>query len=437
MQQHATSRPRSTALWIALLALGLAAPPATRAQDSGGFRCFDGETPGIDCSATGFCGGGLCVDTSPPPACDGCPAIVVGSLTTAPGGDATLTVILRTSGRTVVGVQNDLRFDAHTPIIACQTNPELSNGFSGFHIGQTAMRAVIAGLDDIPIPDGALLYACTVAVSGDATAGTYPLQISNTIGSDPNGNRLDLSGQDGAVVVAPSDGGTPVPTRTPLPTPTPTVAIPPDLAVTLSVSTVSGHPGDDVRFDVSYASTGPGIVSLQNDVVLAASTYIVADAAGRPDCQLNPDLAAREAIFVFPAVSCATEPDCPTVRAQIFKADFDPAGMVLYTCTLHVAAGAVPGRYPLLIQNASTSTPDGLPFPVVPVDGELVVSAADADNTGSVSSQSGGGASLSATSNDGCTLLPGTALRNRRASQIILFGLLGLAVGRHVRRRRR
>lgn len=144
--------------------------------------------------------------------------IRVGSATGASGTQVSVAVTLHTAGFAVAGTQNDIGFDAQTPIAVranghpdCTVNPDIGktgtafafrpNGCTG-GVDCTALRALVLGIDNTePIADGAVLYTCRVAIAAQASAGTYPLLITpfDTLASDPEGNLLPVAGVDGSI----------------------------------------------------------------------------------------------------------------------------------------------------------------------------------------------------------------------------------------------
>ena len=91
----------------------------------------------------------------------------------------------------------------------------------------TGLRTLVLSLSNVnPIPNGARLYTCQIAIAEDAADGTYPLTCSNAGASDPDGGALVTACVDGSVVVGvqPTPTGTPTvtPTVTPSPSPSPT-----------------------------------------------------------------------------------------------------------------------------------------------------------------------------------------------------------------------
>lgn len=86
----------------------------------------------------------------------------------------------------------------------------------------TGARAIVLSTDNTdPIPSGVVMYTCNVVISASAPDGTYPLTISNILGSDPAGMPVTLGGTDGSVAVPIVEPPTPTPTLGPTITPTP------------------------------------------------------------------------------------------------------------------------------------------------------------------------------------------------------------------------
>ncbi|MEO8602132.1 MAG: hypothetical protein ABI629_06115 [bacterium] len=162
------------------------------------------------------------------PRAGGTVTVQVGTANGIPGQSATFDVTLDTGGETVAGIQVDIAFDALARVAptgqgrpTCSVNPAINKtgtayafqppGCSGASC--TAMRALVLSLSNIdPIPDGSVLFTCTVQIDAAATNGVYPLIASNAGSSDPNGNAQSCIGTDGAVVVGPG-GSTPTPTQ--------------------------------------------------------------------------------------------------------------------------------------------------------------------------------------------------------------------------------
>ena len=146
--------------------------------------------------------------------------IVVGETEGAPGDFVSFDVTLDTGGLGVAGTQNDIAFDPSTPIAAagngnpqCRVNPNIDKSATTFRfqppgcedtgIGLcTGIRALVLSLSNVdPIPDGSVMYGCSVAIATDAPAEIFPLVNDNVVSSDPEGIPLPTLGEDGAVTV--------------------------------------------------------------------------------------------------------------------------------------------------------------------------------------------------------------------------------------------
>src|SRR5690606_40662681 len=54
-----------------------------------------------------------------------------------------------------------------------------------------SVRALVLALDNVDaIPNGALLYSCDVRIAAEAQPGRYPVTVTETGASDPNGLAL-------------------------------------------------------------------------------------------------------------------------------------------------------------------------------------------------------------------------------------------------------
>ena len=157
------------------------------------------------------------------------PSVEVGSATGAPGQQVQFSVVLRTAGQSVAGVQDDIAFDSiNTPVAAtgagrpdCTVNPDINKEATGFSFqppgctgtGCTAFRALVLSFSNVdPIADGSVMYTCKVNISPGAAGGTYPLVVSNVGMSTPEGQAIESTGTDGAIIVT---GAMPTPTATP------------------------------------------------------------------------------------------------------------------------------------------------------------------------------------------------------------------------------
>ena len=170
----------------------------------------------------------------------GGPGIILGTATGNPGVQVTFDAILNTAGATVGTAQNDITFDSLNAPIASDLHGE-PDCFVNLALGKppsfsflpnkctgTACNVVRAALLDFslvinPIPDGSILYTCSVNIAAGANPGEYPLTISRVVLSDPNGTPVpNPAGADGKIIVVPPPTPTATPTVTASATPTET-----------------------------------------------------------------------------------------------------------------------------------------------------------------------------------------------------------------------
>jgi len=144
-------------------------------------------------------------------------SISLGAVTGAPGQDVNLVATLRAAGAHVAGTQNDLTFDPVNVSMgasgkpSCRVNSAIGKGASAFSLrpvgcqgnGCTSVRALVFSMDNTdPIPDGAVLYTCTLHISPSAPPGQYQLKASGVTLSTPAGQKLpNASASDGVLTV--------------------------------------------------------------------------------------------------------------------------------------------------------------------------------------------------------------------------------------------
>jgi hypothetical protein len=178
-------------------------------------------------SCPGGCGT-VCVTPIPPPETA---SIALSKISGDPGARVTFAATLQSKGAAVAGAQNDIAFDSvNAPIAAtgdgkpdCTVNPSigkaatvfgfLPNGCSG--AACTGMRAIVLSMSNTdPIPDGSMLYECTVSIAPQAPPGLYPLAIVGVTLSDPLGQQVpNVAGSDGTILVSGEVPRTPTPVR--------------------------------------------------------------------------------------------------------------------------------------------------------------------------------------------------------------------------------
>lgn len=137
--------------------------------------------------------------------------INVGSAAGRPGGAATLDVSLSAMGDDVAGTLNMIELPDGFSFLGCTANPEIEKeqtAFSFQPIGCDgsedcgSVRAVVISFVNLdPIPDGSVLYSCSVQILSGTPSGEFPLSCSDPQASDPVGNELSTTCVTGAIAV--------------------------------------------------------------------------------------------------------------------------------------------------------------------------------------------------------------------------------------------
>jgi len=136
--------------------------------------------------------------------------IDVGAARGLPGGSASITVSLITSGLSVAGTGNEVTFDPTLFDINpsdCRVNPATVKSLlviivNSSEFTKTVRILVQSSQNANPIPDGQL-YACTTHISQLALPGTFALLNGGTIAFSPAGQQLPhVVGGDGSLTVS-------------------------------------------------------------------------------------------------------------------------------------------------------------------------------------------------------------------------------------------
>jgi hypothetical protein len=157
------------------------------------------------------------VVAGPPPVA----SLSVGSADGTPGAFVQINVtlqLLTTPPNAVVGTSNDITFMPETPVVGskllgppvCAVNPAI-NKFAAFEFTPSGCRTtqtctgvnalVVPDQNNDPIPDGAILYTCTIQIHPDAASGTYALENDVQEVLDANDSEQPATGNDGSVTV--------------------------------------------------------------------------------------------------------------------------------------------------------------------------------------------------------------------------------------------
>jgi hypothetical protein len=293
--------------------------------------------------------------------------IQLGVVSGTAGAQVSFDAQLLGNGQSVAGTQNDISVDPFTPLVSCVVNPAIDKSATSFvfspegctpGVDCTSVRAAVLSLSDVnPIPDGAVLYTCTVAISPSAPDGSHPLSLSTLGASTPGGRPITTFAIDGAVI---SSGGV-IPTPTPTPAPS---------SATIIVGDASGEAGQTVTFDVGLETNGD-VAGTENELQFDAGTPIVFTA-----CTVNAGINKLGSAFAFRPTGCVPNVNCSGVKALILSfANLDPipSGSTLYSCDALILDGASPGNYLIDCFAPGAATPDGQAVPTTCTDGHVTV----------------------------------------------------------------
>ena len=276
--------------------------------------------------------------------------IEVGSVVGGAGETVTIEVTLDVMGSLVAETWNAVAFDPLTPIVSCVRNEAISKDTTRFlfrPVGCTpgddceSVKAGVLSLNNRnPIPDGAALYFCDIAINRGVPEGFYPLTCSIPASHDPAGAWFDTGCSDGEVVVS----GIFLPSPTPTPTPTPQV-------VHLDVGSATGLPGSTVVIEVTIRSSGLQTVATANDIMYW-NRYLEAQPEG---CRLRAGLDK--------GLIATTVPIGDSSLLRVFVESGDNATAIpdglLYTCPFLIYPSTPPGQYPLDNVNVAAFDPHG------------------------------------------------------------------------------
>src|SRR5205814_9236189 len=107
------------------------------------------------------------------------------------------------------------------------------------------IRALVLAIGNTdPIPNGAVLYTCSISIAADALPGDHPVEMIRPIVSSPQGMSLPVTGTNGKILVTGGSADTPTPTaattRPPTDTPGPNDTPTPTAATTLPPTDTPG-----------------------------------------------------------------------------------------------------------------------------------------------------------------------------------------------------
>jgi len=156
--------------------------------------------------------------TAQPKGQPGQPQIALSKTRGARGQAIPVTATLRTGGQRIAGTQNDIGFDARQAGIAaqangkpdCRANPAIGKEGTAFSFlpkgcrppACKQVRALVLSLSDVaPIPDGAVLYTCTVTIAANAAPGSQGLSANRVGFSSPAGEAIQGGVVNGSILI--------------------------------------------------------------------------------------------------------------------------------------------------------------------------------------------------------------------------------------------
>ncbi len=153
-------------------------------------------------TAIGFAGLTMALLHSAPPAAAAVLVSVPASLL-ARGDSAVIPVTSLSQGGSASGLQFDLLYDGAAVGVSATAGDAAGQGGKAVYVADVApgqKRFVIAGMNQDSIPDGVLVNLF-VYLRLDAPGSEYPLQVSNVVGADADGQAVAVTGANGALTV--------------------------------------------------------------------------------------------------------------------------------------------------------------------------------------------------------------------------------------------
>jgi hypothetical protein len=139
--------------------------------------------------------------------------IAIGAASGAPGSTVGFAVTLTTGAQSVAAVALSIGFDPLTPINVVDGKPDCTlssqldkqGGFAfeptGCISGPDCRVSVVISGSTTPIPSGAMLFTCRVAIDPAAPLGNYPLPCTLASASNPQRESVNVVCTDGVVIV--------------------------------------------------------------------------------------------------------------------------------------------------------------------------------------------------------------------------------------------
>jgi uncharacterized protein (TIGR03437 family) len=138
--------------------------------------------------------------------------ITLSNQSAAPGSSILFPVTFTSQGASISGIQFDLEYDGSAMSLATTLGDALRQSGKKMYAADLASnrkRILIVGTNQNPITDGNL-FSLFVNVSATAVQGSYLLNISGIIGTNPNGLPASILGVAGTLTVSASGSITPL-----------------------------------------------------------------------------------------------------------------------------------------------------------------------------------------------------------------------------------
>jgi MYXO-CTERM domain-containing protein len=269
--------------------------------------------------------------------------LTISDVALQPGQSGPITVTLATGGDDIAGTENRIGFPAELTVDGCVRNEAINKGATAF-AGTNPITALVLALDNTAaIPDGSVLYTCTVTVSEEAADGELEVECSGPGASDPDGNSIDSECVNGIVTVTGPPQGS------------------------INIGSVTGAPGTTASVEVSLTVVEGAEIAGTENVITFGTAGVQLQA-----CVVNPGINKGGTAFSFQPSG--------SVKALVLaldNTDAIPTDSVLYTCQVAIGADVENGTtIPLTCSEPGASDGEGNPVLVECSDGLVTVAEA-------------------------------------------------------------
>lgn len=144
---------------------------------------------------------------------------------------------------------------------------------------------------------------------------------------------------------------------------------------TLLLSRTGGNIGDIVQMIATLKTLGQAVSGIENIINFDSVTPILANAFGKPDCEVNPAINKADTLFEFLPQGCAGS-GCTQVRAIVRSLSNVAAiadGAQLYSCKLKIASKATSGIHQLIASALTAVNTILEQIPINSLPGEIKV----------------------------------------------------------------